>query len=46
MLQDIRENYMMRSFIICTLHQIPICRMIKLRRMGWMGHAASMGVEE
>jgi hypothetical protein len=36
------ENYVMRSFMICT----NIVQVIKSRRMGWAGHAARRGEEE
>jgi hypothetical protein len=35
-------NYIMRSFIICTDHQIFI-RVIKLRKMRLAGYVAHMG---
>jgi hypothetical protein len=40
-LREGRENFITRSFVICTLHQI--IRMIKSRRMRWVGHVARMG---
>ena len=36
------ENYITRSLIICTPHQI-LFRGIKSRRMRWAGHVARMG---
>jgi len=33
----------MRSFITCTLHRMNAVRVIKLRRMRWVGHVARMG---
>jgi hypothetical protein len=35
------ENYIMSSFMICTLHQ-NIIWIIKSRRMRWARHVASM----
>jgi len=37
------KNYTMRSLMLCTRH--PIFRVIKPRRMRWMGHLAHMGGE-
>jgi hypothetical protein len=38
------ENFIMRSFMICTPHP-KIVRVIKLRRMRWAGHVARMWEE-
>jgi hypothetical protein len=32
-----------RGFMICTLRQVRIIRIIKSRRMRWAGHVARMG---
>ena len=37
-----RENYIIRSFMICTGHQI-LFRMIESRRIRWTRHVACMG---
>jgi hypothetical protein len=37
------ESCIIRSFITCTLSEVYIIRMIKLRRMRWAGHVARMG---
>jgi hypothetical protein len=37
------ENSIMRSFVICTLRQVRIIRIIKSSRMRWAGHVARMG---
>jgi hypothetical protein len=36
------EDYIMRSFITCTLHQI-LFRVMKSRKTRWAGHGAPMG---
>jgi hypothetical protein len=39
--QEVGENCIIRSFITCTAPSI--IRMIKSRRMIWVGHVARMG---
>jgi hypothetical protein len=41
--QEAEEDYKMRSFITCTLHQM--FRVIDSRRMEWVGHVARVGEE-
>jgi hypothetical protein len=43
-LLEVGENCIMRSFITCMFYSSPSeIRMIKSRRMKWVGHAARMG---
>lgn len=38
--QEGQENHVIKSLIICPLQRI---RMVKLKRMTWVGHTAGMG---
>jgi hypothetical protein len=40
--QENGENFITRSFVICTLRQV-LLRIIKARGMTWAGHVAQMG---
>jgi len=42
--QEAGENFMMRSFITCTLH-VNFIRLIKSRKMRWEGHVARLKFE-
>ena len=37
-----REGFTMWNFIVCTVHLINIVRVIKSRRLKWVGHVARM----
>jgi hypothetical protein len=40
--QEALENYMMRSFMICTSH-VVFTRIMQLRRITWAGHMTCLG---